>query len=208
MKRVRKPFLVAVTGGIASGKSILLNELEKNHFKVYQADQIGHNLFSSKEIKEKLVTVFSDKIVNASEIDRKILGKIIFANKNAREKLNEIIHPEISKEIKKIISDSKEEILIFEIPLLFENQLENDYHFIIHIFSDTEKQIERLKSRNNLSEEEALERISSQLPPDYKIARADLNIANNGTIFELQIKIKESISIIMISFNSYCSKVL
>jgi len=120
MKHPDRPFLVAITGGIASGKSVVSKWFEDQKFSVFYADQIGHELFEDQYFKIEIEDIFGKEVINNGSVDRAKLGDIIFNSVEKRKQLNELLHPEILKKMQQIINASLKEILIFEIPLLFE----------------------------------------------------------------------------------------
>ncbi len=191
MKHPDRPFLVAITGGIASGKSVVSKWFEEQNFSVFYADKIGHELFEEKYFINKIEDIFGEEIILNGFVDRAKLGKIIFDSAEKRKQLNELLHPEIKKRMQQIINIRTHEILIFEIPLLFEDHLENAFDLVINIRANKEIQLERLMIRGTISKEEALQRISSQMPASAKQKKADINIENNTSISSLKNKLKK-----------------
>lgn len=191
MKHPDRPFLVAITGGIASGKSVVSKWFEEQNLSVFYADKIGHELFEEKYFINKIEDIFGKEITLNGSVDRVKLGKIIFDSAEKRKQLNELLHPEIKKRMQQIINISTHEILIFEIPLLFEDHLENAFDLVINIRANKEIQLERLMIRGTISKEEALQRISSQMPASEKQKKADINIENNTSISSLKNKLKK-----------------
>ncbi|NQT65052.1 MAG: dephospho-CoA kinase [FCB group bacterium] len=198
MKHLNRPFLVAITGGIASGKSVVSKWFEEQNFSVFYADKIGHELFEDKYYINKIEEIFGKDIIDAGSVDRIKLGQIIFSSTDKRNQLNELLHPEIRKRMQHIIDASSKETLIFEIPLQFETHLENAFDLTINIWSNEETQLERLMNRKTMTREEALKRISSQMSTSEKQKRADINIENNTSINAL----KNSLSKILIDINN------
>ena len=191
MKHPDRPFLVAITGGIASGKSVVSKWFEEQKFSVFYADKIGHELFEDKYFKNKIEDIFGIEFIINGSIDREKLGEIIFSSVDKRKYLNELLHPEILKKMQQIINASLKEILIFEIPLLFENHLKNAFDLTINIWTDEEIQLKRLMKRTSMTRDKALKRISSQMPTSEKKKKADINIENNTSIIALKNKLSE-----------------
>ena len=185
MKPYKRPFLIAITGGIASGKTTVSKWFEKQGFTVYYADKIGHTFLEDKDIISKLVERFGNKILSDNKINRKKLGNIVFNSKEDLYLLNQLLHPKIRKETQRIIDNSTKDYLIFEIPLLFENRIEKAFDLTINVFTDRENQIERLKNNYGISHEEIRQRIKAQMSDFDKQKLADINISNNSTIEEL-----------------------
>lgn len=198
MKHLDRPFLVAITGGIASGKSVVSKWFEEQGFSVFCADKIGHELLEDKYYINKIEDIFGKDIIDAGSVDRIKLGEIIFNAADKRKQLNELLHPEIRKRMQQIIDASSKETLIFEIPLLFETHLENAFDLVINIWTNEETRLERLLNRKTMTREEALKRISSQMPTSEKQKRADINIENNTSMNVL----KNSLSKILLEVNN------
>ena len=186
MKQDDFPFKIAITGGIGSGKTSAAEWFAKKGYRVHYADRIGHKFFLNDEIRKELITNFG-KVILAEDnsIDRRKLGEIIFKSNENRKTLNKILHPLIIKEIEKIIKESKERILVFEIPLLFETGMEKLFDLTINIIASKENKLSRLLERDGLSQEEIRERINAQLEESLRKEKADINIFNNGSIENL-----------------------
>jgi len=110
--------------------------------------------------------------------------------------LNNIVHPRVYSEMKDLILLSKASHLVFEIPLLFENGLQNAFDLTINITADKKLQIERVKKRDKLLEEEILQRVDSQMSDFDKQKLADVNIANNATKSDLYEKMENLLPLI------------
>lgn len=179
---------IAITGNIASGKSQVENYL-KDKYPVIDTDNISHYLLD--KLQDKIIEVFNDyDITENNKISRKKLGSIVFKNEILRHKLESIIHPEIDVEINKFFQDNIFSNFVFvSIPLLFETHLENQFDKIICVCANDELRLERLIKRNNLTKEEALYRINSQMPQKDKIKKSDFVIYNETNISTLHSQI-------------------
>ncbi|MCK4653660.1 MAG: dephospho-CoA kinase [Candidatus Cloacimonetes bacterium] len=196
MKPYKRPFLIALTGGIASGKTTVSKWFEKKGFQVYYADKIGHIFLEDKDIISKLVERFGNNILSDNKIDRKKLGNKVFNSKEDLYFLNNLLHPKIRKETQRIIDNSTEDYLIFEIPLLFENRIEKAFNLTINISANKENQIERLKNNYGIPLKEIEQRIKAQMSDFDKQKLADINIENNGSIDELYSRLENLLNII------------
>lgn len=196
LKKKIKSYTIAITGGIACGKSIAFDYFREQGFEVYSADTIAHDILDKKNIIKILTHEFGEILNITGKIDRIKLGKFVFGNKKKIEKLNSILHPLVINEIELIKEKNKKKIILFEIPLLFEVNQEKKFDLIINIYCNKNVQIKRLIKRNNITKLEAEKRIDSQLPQEVKIKGSHINIENNTTLenflFELY-KIKEYI---------------
>ena len=196
MKRPDRPFLVAITGGIASGKSIASKWFEDQNFKVCYADMIGHNLFKEQHFINQIKEVFGKEVVIQNQVDRTQLGQIIFNSPDKRKQLNELLHPEIRKRMQKIIAESSDKILIFEIPLLFENQLQTAFDLTVNVSANKDLRIKRIIARDKINRELSKKRIDSQLPENEKQKLADINITNNEDIDNLHLQLNQLVELI------------
>jgi dephospho-CoA kinase len=194
MKLLKRPFLIAVTGGIASGKTIVCKELEKNGFPVYYSDQLTHTILEDEYIKLVILENFGDNLLDGSgKISRKILGDIVFNSSKKLEILNSIIHPEVRKKIQYIIDNEKEDYLIFEIPLLVENKLLRAFDLTINIHCNKDVQIDRLMKYRKMSRNKAEQIINSQIDAEIRKEKTDLTIINNGSLKEFSTSIESLI---------------
>lgn len=189
MKHLERPYLVAITGGIAAGKSIVSKWFEDNHFKVYYADKIGHELFKDQYFIKRIKEVFGIEVIVQNQVDRAKLGQIIFNAAGKRKQLNELLHPKIRKKIQQIIDRSSEKILIFEIPLLFENGLQDAFDLTVIISAKEELRIERIMNRDSIAQDSARKRIDTQMPELEKQELADVKITNNADLETLYLQL-------------------
>ena len=155
---VTKPVKIAITGKIGSGKSTISEILIKLGYKVFESDKEVSLLFDNNSITKKIITIFSKKIKNLvnskGKINRIALGNFVFSNKSELTKLEKIIHPLLSKKKQEFIQlESKEKILFFDIPLLFEKKLFKEFHFIIYLYIDKKNQFKRVLKRKGMTKD-------------------------------------------------------
>jgi len=182
--------IVGLTGGIVGGKSTVASIFKDLGAKIIDADKLGHSvILPNKPAWKKIVKIFGKDILqNDLTIDREKLGKIVFANQTLLKKLNEITHPEITKMIKKEINLAKnktpnqEKVLIIDAALIYEAKIDRFMDKIIVVYIDKDEQIKRLIKRNNLSKDEALQRVRSQIPMEEKAKIADYVIDNSNSL--------------------------
>jgi dephospho-CoA kinase len=184
-----------LTGGIASGKGVVAQMLEKLGAAVIDADKIGHEILSpGKPAWQELVECFGESILKPDRtIDRKRLADIVFADADARGKLNSITHPRIVEEIKARMVDlqlSGCPIAIIEAALIGESGGTMGLDGIIVVYASPETQVGRLMKRDGVSEEEALDRIKAQMPASEKKKLADYLIDNSGSIEETRTQVE------------------
>ena len=189
---------IGITGGIASGKTIVGNFLfQTQRWPLLDADLYAHEALSTESpISKKVLLKYGNKVLNKSNnneqtIDRKALAKIVFQNDFDKKWLEEMIHPYINKrfeeELEKLKSKS---IIILIIPLLFEKNYTSLCSEICFIDCDREMQFKRLQARDKLSFDEASQRINAQWDNSFKKQFADhvINNSNNDNSWKIQLK--------------------
>ena len=182
----------AITGNIASGKSEAEKILSKNGFIVFDTDTMTHDILI--DMPEPSEAFREYDVFEYGRLSRSKLSDLVFNNHELKKKLENIIHPLIKQELEDIFKTYADEKYIFvSVPLLFEAGWENMFDKIILITCNEKTQIERLMSRNKLSENDALKRLNTQLPPDIKIPKSDIVIENNSLIDDLDKKIMKFI---------------
>jgi len=179
--------VLGLTGGIASGKSTVSRHFKKSGFPVIDADLIARDVMEPDEPAYlKVVDYFGKEIVNTDRfIDRKRLGDIVFNDDEKLSHLNNLVHDIIFQEImnkKKTLSKENQSLIVLDIPLLYETGYDKYVDEVMVIYTDFTTQLTRLKQRDQLTEEEARNRIASQEPLEAKKIKADVVIDNNGTI--------------------------
>lgn len=182
---------VGLTGGIASGKSTVSSLLIKKGYTVIDADiEARLAVEKGEEAYQEILRHFGERVLlKDGSIDRAELGSIIFHNETERKALNSIVHPSVRKRMtakKEQAISRKEQLIILDIPLLFESKLQYMCDKTLLVYADEDIQLQRLMQRNQLSEKEAMARIQSQMPLKDKKALADAVIDNNGTIEETE----------------------
>jgi dephospho-CoA kinase len=181
------PLVIGLTGGIASGKSTVSAMLMEKGIAVIDADlEARLAVEKGEEAYSQIISRFGTEILQQNgEIDRAKLGSIIFHDEDERMALNAIVHPAVRKrmlEKKEQAIQKGEQLVVLDIPLLFESRLEHMADKTLLVYTDAETQLKRLMDRNSLSEEEARARINSQMPLQEKVVLADAVINNNGTV--------------------------
>lgn len=177
--------VIGLTGGIATGKSTVSKLLKEHGLTIFDADEIAHQAYEvGSPTYEAMVKRF-DCLTNG-EIDRRKLGAIVFRDEKARHDLEAIIHPYVRKTIKEGIEKAKGEIVILDVPLLYEAHFDDLCDEVAVVVVDEETEITRLMERNGFSREEAIRRIRSQMPLSEKRKRADYVIYNSKDLEALK----------------------
>lgn len=182
---------IGLTGGIACGKSTVSNMLRERGALIVDADVIAREVVApGEEAWQQIIDCFGKEILlENQEIDRAKLGSLVFTDEKARLKLNQIVHPAVRKRMNEQAEAGEKagkELIILDIPLLFESKLEHLVEKIIVVYCPEEIQLERLMKRNGFTKEEAINRIHSQMPIEEKKKRGDFVIDNRGTIEETE----------------------
>ena len=178
--------IVALTGGIASGKSVVARILEELGCYIHHADEAAHQLMEpEKPAWKEIVSHFGKKILNEDRtINRSRLGKIIFTDEKERRFLNKLIHPlvlEKKKEaIQKIEEKGRHTIFISEAALTIEAGYSDLFDKVIVVYCKKEVQIERIMKRDQISRAEAIKKLKSQMDPGKKLEYADYIINTSG----------------------------
>lgn len=176
---------IALTGGIATGKSTVCNLLKLHGFLVIDGDKIAHKLLDKHSTK--IAQMFGQEFVEDSKVLRKKLGKIIFSNEEEKLKLEAFIHPLIKDEIYKEsrIFEEQGKPYFIDIPLFFE-KMNYPIPKSLVVYTPKEVQVQRLMQRDKISEEEATLKMSNQMDIEEKRKLADLVIDNSSSLKNLQ----------------------
>ena len=186
--------LIAITGGIGSGKSLALSILKSEGYYTLSSDQITAELYEKRKIKLLLKNMFPVAVKGFfnPKIDRSKISEIVFNNKEKLEQLTATITPLVVAEIQKRAKKVKENLFV-EVPILFERGYQNQFDKVIIITRAMEDRINSVKIRSNLSKEQVLDRIKNQF--DYE--NADLSpyfsIQNDGSAEVLKQKLLDAI---------------
>lgn len=182
--------MVGLTGGVASGKSVVSQILKEEGAYLIDADQIARELVQPRTPTWKeLIRVFGKEILQKDgSIHRKRLAAKVFSNPEQRDQLNRILHPRIKKEmgrrVKAIGQKDPEAIVVIDAPLLIETGDHREMDRVIVVLSTEEQQIERLKERQGMDQEEARRIIAAQIATEEKLKVAHFVIRNEGSLEE------------------------
>lgn len=185
---------IGITGNIASGKSTVENIIKEFGYDVFDADEMTHRILN--EAKSDIVKIFSEEdVITNGQIDRKIVASIVFSDNNKLKMLESIIHPKVKQEILNILNSGQNKKAVFiSVPLMFEAGFEDIFDKIIFVSAPENLRLKRLMLRNNLTEEDALKRIKSQLPESNKISKSSYIIKNDSDIEQIIPQIKVILS--------------
>ncbi|MCU0104766.1 dephospho-CoA kinase [Acholeplasma vituli] len=190
--------VLGITGGIASGKSLVTKQFQDKGFPVYDSDQIVHSLYQDRAVID-LITARFPSVNEQGVINRKKLGDLIFNDPIAKRDLENIFHPKVYETLKAHIANHGNDAwVVLDIPLLYETGGEALCDMVLVVYVDPVTQLNRLMARNHLSESEAKSRIEAQMPLHEKMQRADIVINNSGTIPKTLERVNEIIDKVLI----------
>jgi dephospho-CoA kinase len=184
--------LIGITGGIACGKTEVAKVFQKRGAIILSGDEIGKEVVEkSRTVLKELVRAFGkDVLKRDGTLNRRKLGKVAFASKESGDKLNNIIHPhllrELRRRIKSIERKTPEAVVAVDAALIVEWGLEKELDYLIFVESKREDKINRLQKGKAYSRKEALDRIRSQLSEKVKEKKADVVIKNDKGLAELR----------------------
>lgn len=180
-------YAIALTGGIATGKSTVASIFIRLGFEIIDADTISHEILDREYLC--IAKLFGSTLIKDKKVNRKALGAIIFDDTSQRKKLEALLHPLIYEEIlrQSIVLDKQKMCYFVDIPLFFENKRYPIEKVLLVSISEV-LQLERLMQRDASSQEEAQKRIDSQLPLREKIKNSDYVLENTATLIDLEEK--------------------
>jgi len=190
---------IAITGGIGSGKSTFCSKLNDKGFKVHSSDEQVAKIYKNPEKKfvTYLRTIGLSKSISKKNIDKKIISKIIFENKQIRKKLELYIFKIVRKKRSDFIKKEKQKktkLIFIDIPLLFENNLEKKFNKVISIIASKPVRLKRLKKTRKMTENQFKNITRSQTSDVIRKMKSDYVIYNNSTLKDYKIKINKLIS--------------
>lgn len=183
--------LFGLTGGIASGKSVVAARLRERGVPVIDADQLAREaVLPGTDALARIVATFGkDILLGDGSLDRKKLGQIVFADAEKRKALNAIVHPAVSMLTfarSKELRDEGEALVAYEAALIVENGVADAFRPLVVVSAPDDVQIRRMISRDGITEAEAKARLLAQMPLAEKVAQADYVIENTGSIADVE----------------------
>jgi dephospho-CoA kinase len=191
--RIRR---IALTGGIATGKSHVRERFERLGVPTIDSDRLARDAVApGSPGLAAVIERFGRGVLDANgALDRHKLAAIVFADEHARKTLEGIIHPEVRRATDEwftSLDPARHPYAIADIPLLFEVNRDRDFDVVIVVAAEPETQITRVMHRDGLSEPEARQRLAAQLPIDEKVRRADFVIRTDGSIADTERQVGE-----------------
>lgn len=189
-------FVIALTGGIACGKSTVSGMLSLLGASIIDADQISRSLTAPGGAALPAIRqAFGDSVFHADgTLDRPALSAVVFADKAAIEKLNAITHPLVKQEMETQLDHCRKQgapLVVLDVPLLFEANMQHMGDLVACVTAPEEVQIDRMRTRNGFTREEALSRIRNQMPVCEKARLSDIVIDTNKPLEQLQKEVEQ-----------------
>jgi len=182
------PVRIGLTGGIASGKSLVAEMFAESGAVIIDTDVIAREVVApGQPALEDIAAEFGESLVSGDgELDRAALSDIIFADNEARKRLEAILHPKISEQTRRQADESGGEYQLIVVPLLVNSALRNFVDRILVVDCDEDTQIRRLTARDGESDERARRMLAAQASRTERLAIADDVIRNDGTVADLR----------------------
>ena len=184
---------IGLSGGIASGKTIVSDEFSSLGADIIDTDIIARELiFPGSKTLNEIISVFGENVIqDDGNLNRKLMRQIIFSEKDKKITLEKIMHPKIQNEVKLKIQSASGQYQIIVVPLLLQSPILDFIHRVLIIDCDEKIQINRLIKRDNISEELAKKMIENQSKREERLAIADDVILNEGRIEEIKHEVKK-----------------
>ena len=184
--------LIALTGGIASGKSTIARRLEAHGAVVVDADQIVRDVQApSTPVLADIAAAFGDDVIDASgALDRAALGSRVFSDPDALARLNSIVHPAVRRESQRrfeaAFAEDPEALVVYDVPLLVEARVDDPWDTIIVAHAPAAVRLQRLIELRGMQPQEAQNRIDAQVPDEKRLAIADVVIDTAGSLAQTE----------------------
>ena len=184
---------IGLSGGIASGKTIVSDEFSSLGADIIDTDIIARELiFPGSETLNEIISVFGENVIqDDGNLNRKLMRQIIFSEKDKKITLEKIMHPKIQNEVKLKIQSASGQYQIIVVPLLLQSPILDFIHRVLIIDCNEKIQINRLMNRDNISEELAKKMIENQSKREERLAIADDVILNEGHLKEIKHEVKK-----------------
>ncbi len=181
-------FLIGLTGGIASGKSTVAKLLASYGAETIDADQVARDVVApgSEGLSEVIKEFGSEVLMESGELDRVVLGRIVFEEPSKRKRLEEILHPLIKQRTNQLLAEASSPVVVYAVPLLVEANVDYPFDMILTVEAGVANQIERMVRSRGFSEEDAMKRISAQASESARRERADMVIDSSGSREQLE----------------------
>ena len=179
---------IGLTGGMGCGKSTVLEFFNSQGFGVASADQVVSDLYKRPEVVSEVCKIIG---LSPEDFSKAKIAQLVFSNKEKLHKLESYLHPLVRNEvssIKKTFEEQNKKIAFYEVPLLFEKNMQSLFEKTLCVGASEAVQKERILKRNSWSENEIKARLDAQMPLEQKRKHADFYIDNSGSLEELKVQ--------------------
>ncbi len=188
-----------LTGGIGSGKSSVAEMFEAYGIPVVSADELSRMVVAKgSESLTAVQAAFGDEVLDENgELDRQAMARIVFSDATRRRELEAILHPRIRERFEQVLDALEKaghEVVVYEVPLLFEKKLQGDMHAVVLVTASTDTRVARVMSRDTSTREQVLARMNAQMSEAEKRKLADYVIDNEGDLDDLRREVEIVIS--------------
>lgn len=176
-----KPFVIGLTGGIASGKTNVANVLARKSCKVIDCDKLAHELYKKgSELALKIAATFGEFLLKDGVVDRKALAKIVFSNKDKLKMLTDIVWPPLAERVQQLTVNSDSQFVVVDAAILLEAEWDKKglVHQVWTCIVPPDEAVRRVMERDRISKEEAEKRVSSQMTNSERVERSDVVICS------------------------------
>jgi dephospho-CoA kinase len=185
-RSVRRVKELGLTGNIGSGKSTVAERLASRGAAVIDADALARRATEDPEVLERIAAALGDDLVVEGRLDRARTAERVFADERARRALEAIVHPAVRRAVEERVRDLRQRadpppLVVHDVPLLFENDMENRFDATAVVVAPLHVRIERVVDRGGITAEDARQRDAAQLPQEEKARQATYVIDNAGS---------------------------
>jgi len=171
--------IVGLTGGIGSGKSTIAACFRQLGVPIYNSDVEAKTLMvASEEVRDKLTKLFGGHVFHGEKLNKTLISKMVFRDKEKLNELNQIVHPAVRKHFKNWVAQQSAPYVVQETALIFENNIQDNYDAIILVTAPEHLRIQRVMDRDGVTEPQVKARIKNQLPDKHKTMLANYVIEN------------------------------
>ncbi len=188
---MKRPLCVALTGGMGCGKSAAAAAFESFGIRTADADKLAHAALLSDEVRASVSALLGGEVYDGGAPRRDVIAKKVFADSALLEKFEQIVHPQVEKMWRELAQ--KEDILVVEVPLLFEKKLESAFDLCVSVLCSERLRCRRLEQRG-MSAEQIAARDAFQMPPMRKAILADVVLFNETSLDFLKMQVGRVVS--------------
>lgn len=180
----KKKILVAIAGGIGSGKSVVSSILRIYGYRVYDCDDEAKRLMNTSQlIKSDLINTFGSACYKEDGlINREFISSVVFKDKESLKKINSIVHPRVKDDILIKLSECEHEIMFVESAILLQSNLLDIISEVWHVVAPDAIRVERVMKRNGMKEDDVLRRVEAQKGQDYSSLENCVQIVNDNSV--------------------------